>query len=424
LSSNNSNVIVLLCVCLLKEFVIAVKYIENSSSESKFRNYELKDAIERAKAYLASQRIKYDICVITDNDSPVYTAITNCGVSSAGKGYGLQSLASCLFELIEHHSFNNLNQTLLLEEIDIRSRELIQSRAFRDDKITKEFFSDNIDCLIACVEYLELIDSSRLYRPKFMLDINYRESVGEVDLSSIRKYSSSMGVASGCDFEESLYHGICEVIEHDGTSRFLEDVYLRKNIIINRVDFENSLDQVKHLKESVENEISKEIVVFETINAFSIPSFIAILKDNIFDIGISGAGASYCRVNAVERAILELKQDYCIRTEHYKESDEESKEMTFLFQRIPAYLSCCRLLFNEIEELNTIQLTKIRSIDLKITDLTFSLSEVVKAIYDKNEVVYYKKLVDHDLASVTSIFITGTSNFSLVRGGVPIIPRY
>lgn len=237
--------------------------------------------------------------------------------SGLGKGDEDESSVGAIYEALEH-VFSCPDQ-IHAEDISVKSfhelnRELRQSHPVR---LIMEAQSDQ---RIACAQYLSLDRTNTKYQhfPLFLSTPHYvwseylelRAKLGDrFPYSSVEKYATNSGCASGYSLEEALVHAINELIERDAKSFFLLDTFILHQprcTIVSKSSLPRDLQQ---LVGSVETLLSARLVLLSLPNEFDIPCFLAFSKRKGQEIPVTGSGCSLSVRHAISRALTELAQD-------------------------------------------------------------------------------------------------------------------
>lgn len=147
---------------------------------------------------------------------------------SSGKGVGEQSIASGMFEAIEHAATNfvipgqvpieyigELPVNSEIEQLDLCYR-LAREMADGSKQELLDFYPIEVG--------LTLAHSGVIVYPRIVCDISCPISQDTGSVAPLSVYSNSTGTAAGVGTADAILHGLNEVIERDAESKFLLDV--------------------------------------------------------------------------------------------------------------------------------------------------------------------------------------------------------
>lgn len=398
------------------------------------RTTNFEAAINLAEKELSSLKLSYSMkslggegeivtysCVLRNQDGiPVSLGI--------GKGIGGQSLASALFESIEH-LFTNvefISDPIHFAKVASLSEEL------RRDKACQLMIDNHLDALIPMRVYREIKGENKIYYPLFMGHPDYilrKLDNDEFEYSRLARYSTNNGTAIGVSFTEASIHAVSEIIERDAFSLFLIKSFVRKKpapVLIIRQ--ETLPPRLMELVKSVELMIGYNLVLIDMTTDFEIPSICVVVLDKHRPKFIHGCGASLSKEYACERAVLEALQSWHIYTNKDTSLTDEDERIIRCLEELPAYQKCARLDLAAI--IMESELVSFRSFnDIPIYNLAnFSIEnywlQIQELIYKRGYNMYYS--INHQSESgliVLHYVIPGTESFHLVCEGNPVLPN-
>lgn len=342
-----------------------------------------------------------------------------------GKGLGLQSKVSAIYEAIEHwctaNFYNqNLNNRLFKVLAIPEVEKLIGEKAI--DILLREQGHQSIYCR----QYSNISSKQVLYYPLFLSNPNYslNPATGDnIDYTYIDCYSTNSGTATGLSIPEALIHSICELIERDALSLMLINLFIKSNP--NKVTFidKKSIPKIQqYIVSQIESVCNDEVIILEATSDFAIPTFIVSLKNSHFTLNPIGSGCSLSKCYALERALLETLQSF-----HLYDSDVENEDLRILkeYEKLPNYEACAIFDLNRIISENILQEKNFNTcIDHeKPSNLEEHLNVISKLINKNGHEIFYSGLQNEDseIKCVHAV-IPGLEKFNLVRTGNPILP--
>lgn len=334
-----------------------------------------------------------------------------------GKGLGQQSLASAVFEALEH-LFVTFPPQSGIREIPVR--DIFEREELRQDPAGQIIKRWNPSTKLSCRLYKPLHDGGEIYYPLFLSAPGRGfPSIPMNALAPATKYSSNNGTAIGLGTTEALIHGISEVVERDALSCFLLQTFVAKRpkpirlIARDRLPFE-----LADLLREAEKIIGQNIRLLDITTDLLIP---AILASSTTDRGVPfvGSGASLSKSYAVERSLLELVQSFHLHTDTLRREDE-----SFLrrFANLPRYQDCLRL------DLTHCSLASIRYDDMVGSyDCPENLEAYLRQLTQQVELHGYSVFFHHVYSSALGVdcvhcIVPGLEKFHLVRYGQPVLP--
>ncbi|TCD54582.1 hypothetical protein EJ419_03000 [Alloscardovia theropitheci] len=335
--------------------------------------------------------------------------------SSRGKGRGLESIASGLYELLEHITFDsesNYWENKSLERIRGDSVLDLAGIGSRDTDYT-----------------FENIMSGRFAS----LPSEYcgGRSTGEFEAheeSLIRCYYTNNGWASGASISEATLHALNELLERDATSQaLLSNVMgtVRGKLLVPEDNIlKNIQDAIKELTSS-----NVFILSVPSLSGFTVLSIC--LAEDTNGLPHIGCGSSQFKGYATYRSLLELWQELCADKDFTDyEERERTHRLKILIQNFPNLHGA--LLFNRYlqqdaqldEEAVTYDLTntmELPSVEEQITNIVSNLSKNNISVWRR--VAFQAKNSDSSgfcNPSVVQIVAPGLERFHIIRHGYPV----
>jgi len=239
-------------------------------------------------------------------------------IQGKGKGLGDQSIASALFEAIEHYCYVSCKPENLLrlklgehpldgEIVDGSPSFSLLSRR-QAPPLTRIIF-EKINAL-----GIEIAAPAFLFNPEFK-STSARESEF-LRISGLRRYATNSGTASGTTIEDAQLHAIMELVERDALSlELLATVFASKPRSIRNIDRSSLTDYLAELVCLAERETGGKISIWNITSELEIPAILVRLTDPLDPkYGFFGSGASLYFDYAIERALMEAVQVFQICT--------------------------------------------------------------------------------------------------------------
>lgn len=274
-------------------------------------------------------------CAMTHDDRMI--------IGGHGKGFGIQSNCSAMFETLEHlyfepYYFLGLDIEWVSEHVEwanptqilSQSPELVKSTQFRnlaEVEMTRalpcvrmhSLVSDGHSVLVPIAfltpsypwPVLTGVELAQVYDPESPPQVPGDEVNQYEDLYHCIKYSSSNGAASGLNDQEAPVHAINEVIERDAQSLFYIRRFSKKDPnAYALIDPETLPDVAANICESIEHQHGLKVLTIDITSDTGISTFgaFAYPKRDLRDMALAGFGTSTDSNYAMERALLELKQ--------------------------------------------------------------------------------------------------------------------
>lgn len=231
--------------------------------------------------------------------------------TGAGKGFAEQADASAAYEALEHYYMRAETNAAIADDTcssltlyDVASQSSLLHSA-HVQRMAKEYPAARVRCLVLQHE------TEALYWPAFLSIVDWKATMSGADhvaqFQSYTRYTSNSGFAAGASAEESIEHGICELLERDANSAMLIDAILGR-----RPQKAVAVDE-PHLKTLVFGisgiDGTPPIILDTRQSAEDVPSYFAFVPPTLRSrVPHSGSGASPYPAYALTRALAELLQ--------------------------------------------------------------------------------------------------------------------
>jgi len=345
--------------------------------------------------------------------------------SGMGKGLGLQSQASAIFEALEHYFHEIDNPKLSKIEYTLKNdcglaNSSLSLEKFCNIKTPIEFYS---------TEYVSLRNSNRstFFFPIFLTDVNYsprtQEEVIWLDNMGLKRYSTNSGTASGVNLEESLLHGLLELIERDSIGIELFNTVISKvSLPVRILNLEKLPIQINTIISVVESEANGKVTIYDITTNLGVPVYLSELK--VKGKKYFGSGASLNSTYALERSILESLQVFHANS-FIKRGlmGEESKQINILLpQYAKAYLENGVFEYSGGESYVNIQQNGL----VATGSVKEQLDYLVELLFANGIPVYSRVIKDvkfNDFV-VSQVIAPKLERFHLISHGLPVAPGF
>ena len=371
------------------------------------RNLSVETAILNAEDILSQLPISHTIEKVS-LDSKLYTTIVTINdndnkyiTQGNGKGIGQQSIASALYEALEHYILEKYKP---LEPKSLTISQIIsQNRALETEAPLYEIMSDNPDYSLECILFKEFNGDKEIYYPKFLLSPEQCSSSEYID------YSSNNGVACGSDLTEAILHGTCELIERHSLSKLYINLISDENFVMKKLDKTTLPSNISSIITKAEDTYNLEFEIYDIRHFSDFPVYLTLIRNN--SIPISGCGCSLSSEYALERSVLE-----CIQQLHLNspENIAEDKAIINLFSESKEIVRA--LQFDAANIL--IPYNNQRRVENYKVDHLLSL--VKELLHENGYQIYYHIIEKRDRFACVKIIIPGFEKFHLIRYGCSV----
>lgn len=327
-----------------------------------------------------------------------------------GKGAGDQGVASAWFEALERYLMSAADNRRWEPDgpVLLSAREVAAQPALGGDLVVQRWALEFPSAVAACATY----DGPVLY-PTFLTDPRYfRWPVAGDDVRPYRgllRYSSSLGTAAGSTVAEATYHGLCELIEHDGLSHALLRWYVVGDPAADEVPATALPGRLARRHEAAERATRAAVHLLDVTTDLGVPVYVAISRGSRSTR--IGAGASAWASDAAERALDELIQSCGQPAAREAEAAAKLAEW-------PALERCVRLPLAELR----MRAVRLRP-DAGDDSAEGGLEAVERALGAHGLAHHAADIAPADsFIAVTTTVAPGLERFSLVRHGDPVLP--
>lgn len=298
-----------------------------------------------------NNRITFSTSCCVHDDFPTYVTYVKNKDSKLitrgnGKGIGVQSELSSIFEAIEHTFYESYFQKNIMHWKGVKRRNFQKvitncREYFKGNPYYENIKNYKKPMMIPCKRFKNLFTKKALDVPLYMygpsypfpaLNVSDAVFVNSVyykhnklegcfyrgdseerykDLLQSLKYCSSVGGASGIDEDETILHALNEVIERDTTSEFLlKSVVHNINDNYAIVKNESIVGENKSIIDYIESNYGIKIIIVDITGEIGIPTIMVFDLNNKFgkETLLTGYGTSLSINYAIQRALLEYKQ--------------------------------------------------------------------------------------------------------------------
>jgi ribosomal protein S12 methylthiotransferase accessory factor len=327
-----------------------------------------------------------------------------------GKGAGDQGVASAWFEALERYLMSAADNRRWEPDgpVLLSAREVASQPALGGDLVVQRWALEFPSAVAACATY-----EGPVFYPTFLTDPRYfRWPVVGDDVRPYRgllRYSSSLGTAAGSTVAEATYHGLCELIEHDGFSHALLRWYVAGDPAADEVPATALPGRPARRYAAAERATRAAVHLLDLTTDLGVPVYVAISRG--LRCTRVGAGASAWASDAAERALDELIQSCGQPAAREAEAAAKLAEW-------PTLERCVRLPLADL---------RMRSVPLRPDTGDDSaeggLETVERALGARGLTHHAADIAPADsLIAVTTTVAPDLERFSLVRHGDPVLP--
>jgi len=308
------------------------------------RTIPVHTAIEMAKAMCLEHGLIIEMDEYGDElKTTVCNLRTKSGKTYAGKGKGLgeQSVASALFEAIEHY-FYHIDKSLNAG-ICAPLRLSQSDSPLSEGSPNFELFPGVTDIPLSRVSYTELLGNRLLEYPAFLTNPEFVSNNSHEEqflkTTRVRRYSTNSGTASGTCLDEAILHALLELIERDALGlELLRTVFRSSPEPVRIVDLTTLPESILSVCKLAERETNATIRLFDLGTDIGVPAFLVELRvKNVINSGYFGSGASLSIEYAIERATLEAVQGFHVYKHMFDRKPIEKPSHT---NRLTKFQSC------------------------------------------------------------------------------------
>jgi ribosomal protein S12 methylthiotransferase accessory factor len=338
----------------------------------------------------------------------------------AGKGVGLQGIASAHFEALECYFMSAPSNRRYIEGAAalLGAQEVASQTGLREDLVIQRWVREFPESVAACAIHHGARTS--VWYPTFLSDPRYHLQPLTGDsvepYRSLLRYTSSVGTASGANVQEAVLHGLCELIEHDGLSHALLGWFIAGMPQVDLVDPWTLPDRLHRRYLDAVAAVGAQVFLLDVTTDVGVPVYVAIKDDDDAEPALFGSGASPSGEYAAERALSEL-----IQLNALVDPKTERAAIARL-SAWPALQECVRLPVRRLLS-ETVRHVALRSNVGDTGTVESCLGSVTRLLNTRGIEFYSCELAppESEIAVATTI-APGLERFSLLRLGVPVVP--
>jgi len=341
-----------------------------------------------------------------------------------GKGPGAQGLASAHFEAIERYLMSTSDNARLVPGAAqlMSAADVARQPALGPDLVIQRWAQEFPDSVAACARHLHPAapDADTVWYPLFLSDPRYYRSPLPGDSTgpcrALLRYASSLGTAAGVDTAEAVFHGLCELVEHDAVSHALLRWFIAGAPAVDRVDPEGLPEPLRALYLDAVDAAGASVCLIDVTSDLEVPAYLAVADRDGPLPGPWGAGAAPMASHAAERAlseVIQLSAGSVTRTHGAR----AERLATWPALRDCALLPVRRLLAGSVRTVG------LRDDADAGTGPEAALAWLLGRLRRHGLDVHVCTVAPADsLIAVATTIVPGLERFSLVRLGVPVIP--
>lgn len=378
------------------------------------RNYEINFAIEKIKKTMLEMNIDYEIEEYLTNNNEIKTIfVKSNNITGSGKGIKNQSIASGLFELLEHFVFEN---KLYENKIKLTNFDKLKKIFRYNNSIEYFFFEKKENEQYFSLKFKEYRGEDFFYLPEILVYLYGNDEY--LEFKKTKLYSSNNGIAIGMDKDEAILHSLNELIERNSLSEHYIDVFMKCDTRPMKIKKDTLSKKIKKILFSVEEVISEELEILKIKNEFDLYVYLVFPKNKKLRKFYKGSGCSLLSEYALERAILECLQSY-----HLLDINEQqkilNKEKLYKDYKLNKYLDIYRLNYNDdMYENIDFEENKLNNDSIKEI-----LEIIINRLYDKGYKLFISKLFEKNNIICIKCIIPNFESFHLVAEGVAVVPN-
>jgi ribosomal protein S12 methylthiotransferase accessory factor len=279
------------------------------------RSRSTRDAVELAEGFLRSEGTDISIEKFGNKIKTVECRLFSNNIVTIGKGKGIgeQSIASAIFEAIEHRYYHSLisNKKLVKKPVDLNGVDNFLVGGSPDFELFQLDPAVSLSRIVFtdAVSKEEVLFPAVLAHPRFSSDCEIEK--GFLARSTLGRYSTNSGVASGTTRDEAILHALLELIERDALGlELLQTIFSRVPSAV-RIIRRNGLPaNLASLIADVELEAGGRITLMVITSDIGVPSVLAKLALSGDGEVYFGSGASLNPQIAIQRSVLEALQGF------------------------------------------------------------------------------------------------------------------
>jgi ribosomal protein S12 methylthiotransferase accessory factor len=345
--------------------------------------------------------------------------------TGCGKGPGAQGLASAHFEAIERYLMSTSDNARLVPGAArlMSAADVARQPALGPDLVIQRWAGEFPDTAAACAPHLRPdagADTDTVWYPLFLSDPRYYRRPLPGDSTgpcrALLRYTSSLGTAAGIDTAEAVFHGLCELVEHDAVSHALLRWFIAGEPEVDLVDPQCLPASLRALYLEAVTAAGSSVCLIDVTSDLEVPVYLAVADRHGPVPGPWGAGAAPMASHAAERALSEVIQlsagsgtrTYGVRAER--------------LQTWPALRDCVLLPVRRLLA-GSVRTVALRADADASTDPAAALTWLIGRLRQHGLDVHTCTVAPADsLIAVATTIVPGLERFSLVRLGVPVIP--
>jgi ribosomal protein S12 methylthiotransferase accessory factor len=347
-----------------------------------------------------------------------------------GKGIGIQSYASAIFEALEHYfSERNTYDTVTSENIKfVRIDKMMGFDLLTCERPIQLLLKHYPASILPCRKFMGLTNEKSIYYPFFLTSPSYANDISGdcFNYAYVNKYATNNGTAIGVGFEEAVAHALSERIERDAQSLFLLKTHVAKHgAPISLIAPESLPKNLNDLYSLVKAQVGDEIFIVDTTSEFGVATFLASTINLQMTIQPQGWGCSLSRDYALERALLEMLQMFHISKNFPKEVELDHAMFMNTFAKHPKYQACVKNDLRTAIKNNGYIFQSFENIpDTVINgDLKAYLKLLKEKVEQRGFSIFYS-VYSSGTNGITclNVLVPGLEHFHLVTSGSPVLP--
>lgn len=367
---------------------IGLSFLKESNLNINLKTYRLEQDTE-------------DVNIVVVNDE-------NNKTLSIGKGLGKQSMASGIFEAIEHYMYDNI-QNIKTPRKKLTVEEIIKYEPKFKKMISIQLLKESAITNVLSLEFRSLLEDKIIYFPEILLSTSEEEYLSN--------YISNNGFATGTNISEARIHAINEVIERHSISVNYINYFIYGSSEVKMICHDSLPERLRIMVKKIEMRIGARINICNFTTIKGIYTFYSWAKVKKCILPIKGSGASIFPWYALERSLTELFQMYVVYDDCEREED---LNIINNYEHYPLL----KKIINRSFKSTDIKLEPFTTTQLPMMEGSQNILEyMLQCLKSENLDVFDVVLYDKKCVVCVKVIIPGTENFQIVDQGKFVLPN-
>lgn len=389
------------------------------------RCIDVESAIVKAKSFLEKKGFSINSISLGDGIATTHLEILSKDgyrTNGCGKGIFRQSMASAIFEALEHAYTQSYN------EEDDRSPKIVDlngtDKYLSEGAPYLEKIVRNDELYFSRLPFVNISNLEEIDYPAFLIHPRYKathaEELASINNYSLMRYSSNSGSAAGVNINEATLHGILELIERDAIGvALLKSIFKSPPEPVKLVRLWTLPESIQRILHTISRQENVKIEIFDIATDDSVPSFMSFIEAVYTGERFFGSGTSTSSEYAIERSILESLQYLHISRYIGRPAPRRRKPSIVTgIKYISAYLEG-----GVFQYRGGTKLIDFTAVSDDSTTLDSKIKNIISRFKTKGADFYRRVIVDDEVA-VVQIVAPKLERFHLVARGVIVLPGH